>query len=92
MALPDHPRAGDQAVKPPISDELVERCAQAAFDLILAGRFSPVERYASRDPMRFADAPAATQDEWRVMARAVLTEALRPAPPPPVPDGQHPLI
>ena len=75
-----------------IDDGLVERCARAAFDLILAGRFSPVARYASRGPRRFADAPAAAQDEWRVMARAVLTEALRPPSDPPVLDGQHPLI
>ena len=52
-----------------IDDATVERCARAAFEAVMAGR----REYRLR--------PA---DEWRVAARAVLTEALQPAPDPDV--------
>ena len=67
-----------------VTDDLIERCARASYAAIMA------DAHPSR----------ATWDElgeWRrrihrIQARAVLTEALRPAPDPPVPDGQDPLI
>ena len=71
-------------MKPPISDELVERCAQAAYEAVMAG--APPSR-ATWD-----ERPEPFREQDRIRARAVLEEALRPAPPPPVPDGQHPLI
>ena len=68
-------------MKPPISDELVERCARAAYK---------ADRPATGgDWDREGDA---YRELYRITARAVLTEALRPAPDPPVLDGQHPLI
>ena len=68
-------------MNPPIIADLVERCARAAY---------VAERPAlGGDWERECDA---YRELYRITARAVLTEALRPAPPPPVLDGQHPLI
>ena len=64
-----------------ITADLVERCARAAY---------VAERPAlGGDWEREGDA---YRELYRITARAVLAEALRPAPDPPVPDGQHPLI
>ena len=67
-----------------ITDALVERCAQAADDA-RSDRYG-LGRCALADmhPEKRADALA--------MARACLTEALRPAPTPGPFDGQDPLI
>ena len=67
-----------------IPADLVERCARAAYTAVMA------DAHPSR----------ATWDElgeWRrrihrIQARAALEEALRPAPDPPVLDGQDPLV
>ena len=71
-------------MKPPISADLVERCARAMHEAVMAG--APPSR-ATWD-----ERPEPFREQDRIRARAVLEEALRPAPPPPVLDGQHPLI
>ena len=56
-----------------ITDDLVYRCAEAAFN---AGR-----AYLGRPrPARLADLPTRSQEQWLTEARAVLTEALRSVP------------
>ena len=53
-----------------ITDEMVYRCAEAAFN---AGR-----AYLGRPrPARLADLPARSQEQWLAEARAVLVEALK---------------
>ena len=64
-----------------IPADLVERCARAAYESDRPATGGDWEREGD-----------AYRELYRITARAVLTEALRPAPPPPVPDGQHPLI
>ena len=68
-------------MKPPISDGLVERCARAAY---VADRPA-----TGGDWEREGDA---YRELYRITARAVLEEALRPAPTPGPLDGQDPLI
>ena len=64
-----------------IDRELVERCARAAY---------VAERPAlGGDWDREGDA---YRERYRIVARAILTEALRPAPDPGPLDGQPPLI
>ena len=67
-------------MNPLISADLVERCARAAYK---------AERPATGgDWDREGDA---YREQYRIIARAILTEALRPAPDPGPLDGQPPL-
>ena len=67
-----------------VTDALVERCAQAADD-------DRSDRYGlGRRPL--ADMHPEKRTDALAMARACLTEALRPAPTPGPFDGQDPLI
>lgn len=64
---------------PLIDPELLEHCAQAAYE-------------ADRAPGReWARETGHTRQLYRTIARAVLVEALRPAPTPGPLDGQQPL-
>ena len=56
----------------PISDELIERCARAAYEAVMAD--APPSR-ATWD-----ERPEPFREQDRIQARAVLTEALRPPP------------
>ena len=67
-----------------ITDALVERCAQAADDA-RSDRYGLVRR-----PL--ADMHPENRANTLAMARACLTEALRPAPAHAPLDGQEPLI
>ena len=67
-----------------ITEALVERCARAMYEASVAN--------AGPHRATFDGLPAYWRRVLATQARAVLTEALRPAPDPPVLDGQDPLI
>ena len=68
-----------------IDNALVERCAKAAYEAVMS------RSYLFYQP-RWDDAYEHAQARFRRLARAVLTEALQPAPDPGPLDGQEPLI
>lgn len=69
---------------PLVTDTLVDRCAMTAYEAVM------VDAGPHREPL--ATAPEQQKRTLRLIARAVLEEALRPDPDQPVLDGQDPLI
>ena len=67
-----------------ITDALVERCARAMYEASIAN--------AGPHHAAFDGLSAYWRKTLATQARACLTEALRPAPGPPVLDGQDPLV
>ena len=67
-----------------ITEALVDRCARAMYEASIAN--------AGPHHATFDRLSAYWRRALATQARACLTEALRLAPDPPFPDGQHPLI
>ena len=60
-----------------ITDDLVYRCAEAAFNAGRAYLGRPRPARLADLPARLADLPARSQEQWLTEARAVLVEALK---------------